>query len=196
MWPNETEVVTDLLDVVEFSVEQPLCRAVLADVPAAYVWTYRGDRRGQQSRLLDLYYRHLTLTGWPMYVGSAKNMRARRGRHDRNLVEIRDLAADEIDIIAVTLPSFAAAKYAEELLIDAYQPVLNVVLPGVGSSWAQGRNRVSQRPSKFSLLHGRRGIRDDHPARLIEELTDQAEDHLRRTAAGVRLIRRRQQRDD
>lgn len=195
MWPDETELLADLLDAVEFTPEQPLESARFEDDwPAVYVWTYHGHRG--TGRLLAAYHRHLTLTGWPIYVGSAKNMRTRRGRHLRNLAEVRDISADEIDIVAVRLPSHAASLYAEQLLIDAYEPVLNEVLAGVGSSWAQGRNRVSQTPSKFALAHRRRGISDEHPARLVDELIDRAEAHLERTVRGVRRIRMRRENQD
>ena len=162
MWIDEREAVCDLLDLIEFAPTQRLDTAVLDRSPAVYVWTYIGDRRGEGPHL-DLYYDWLTKTGWPAYVGSATTMSARRRRHLRNFDEVRDVSADELLVAVLPMPSHAMALFAEGLLIDMYQPVWNVALPGVGSS-DQGRSRRTQRPSPFAVVHGRERCGQGHPA--------------------------------
>ena len=189
LW-NEREVLCDLLDTVEQSPAQRLDRCELSGRPAVYVWSYCRDRPTHGRRHLELYQQYLRDSGWPVYVGSAASGRARRGRHLNTLAQVRDIGAADVEVVALTMPSHAAALYAEALLQRAYRPLWNEPwLSGLGSSRDQGRARRTQRRSAFAVVHGRTGCGTGQPLRTYDELIELIEAHLAETVGDVRWLR-------
>jgi hypothetical protein len=189
LW-NEQEVLCDLIDTVEQLPAQRLDRCELPNTPAVYVWSYCSDRPTEGRCHLELYMQYLRGSAWPVYIGSsATSARSRRLRHLATLAEVRDVAAVDVEVVALTMPSPAAALYAEALLQRAYRPLWNESwLAGLGSR-DQGRARRTQRRSAFAVVHGRTGCGTGEPLRTYDELIELIEAHLAKTVGDVRWLR-------
>ena len=118
--------------------------------------------------------------GYPMYAGSAIQLKARFRRHLCSLAPVRSLPVDDLLAVPLVTGSWDGATYAERILIRAFDPLLNKsFLAGFGSR-AQGQGREkTQRMAPFNVLFpGRPGCHV--PAKVsAEELATKARVHLR-----------------
>lgn len=163
--------------------------ALRTPAPGAYLLLYRGTNEIYQ----PITYRGaggsiVEEGGYPIYAGSAVSLRERRRRHQRNLVGLRDLAEDDLRIVAVSTLSKAGAVYLEQLFIDAFRPVWNEPwLAGFGSK-RQGRTREQgQRVSPWNVLHPGRFVdhRAPRPTVTRDQLHRRVADHLTSTVSAA-----------
>ena len=136
---------------------------------AVYVVLLAADTRGVTGDLLG----PVAGTGLPVNVGAQTGLDFRAGRHR---LSVRSAKLDISDWWAAVLPVADAAQAlaAERAVLDAYQPVLNVV-SGLGSNRAGAARAAGQaRCSDFDLLFGagregrrRRSADDDERARVL-----------------------------
>jgi hypothetical protein len=122
--------------------------------------------------------------GYFLYAGSAKSLAERTRRHVKNMVPVVDFDVRDFSTVILPTLTYAGARYVEEILLQAFLPVLNVTLRGYGSK-AQGSNRTTQRRSEFSVLFpGRKGCTG--PAKVTaEELRRRVIAHLEGTVPAM-----------
>jgi hypothetical protein len=130
---------------------------VTARNPGAYLMLYRGDLE-LLAPLRRPGGRHSTGSiaedgGYPIYGGSAIQLRDRFSRHIRRLTPVKSLPPD--DLLAVPLPTqtWDGAIYVERLILSAFDLLLNQSwLAGFGSR-EQGRSREKhQKVAPFNVL--------------------------------------------
>jgi hypothetical protein len=118
--------------------------------------------------------------GFPIYAGSALQIRERFGRHICSLAPVRSLPVDDLLAVPLVTGSWDGATYAERILIRVFDPLLNKsFLAGFGSrGQGEGREKV-QRIAPFNVLFpGRPGCHV--PAKVsAKELATKAAVHLR-----------------
>lgn len=122
--------------------------------------------------------------GYILYVGSAKRLAERARRHVTNMLPVVDFDVRDFQAIVLPTKTLAGAKYVEELLIEAFAPVLNGTAEGVGSKH-QGREHATQRMCEFNVLFP--GRRSGTGAKTVtaDELRKRVIIHLERTAPGM-----------
>ena len=190
---DERSVLCQVIDEVE---QRPAVRLDLAEPEwgsAVYVLTVGSGVLTGGLAHLELLQNHHCRTGWPLYVGSAADVRARRRRYLSTLTTVRTLGAADLEIAILPTDSHEMALYFEQLLINVYEPLLNQPwMSGLGSSRNQGRARRQQRQSAFATMFGRRGggIGTAPPRHSYEELVERADQHLARTVGETRWLRR------
>ena len=122
--------------------------------------------------------------GWPIYAGSAKSLRERiAGRHHTSISRVVDFDVDDFSVVILPTQSWAAANYAELLLLasDAFGvPALNGPVKGFGSKH-QGKSRTTQRISEFNVLFPGRAASTGATNVTAAELHDRVVAHLERT---------------
>ena len=123
--------------------------------------------------------------GAPVYVGSAKSLCERRGRHENNLRRCHDISTDDLLIITLPTPSEAGARYVEQLLMDTFRPVWNESFVSGFGSKPQGISRtLHQRPPKWSILHpGRHATAGVEYSERREALRQRVDQHLEHTVS-------------
>ena len=144
LWDERARLV-ELLEVVEWLQPQPLATSVPPSSAGIYVLTFRKSKLRCYSKAVS--------TGWPVYVGSAMDLRQRVSDHRVKLGRIRNIDLASVTVSTVTAPSLASAVYAERLLIDTYKSAWNAPwMAGFGSR-KLGANRSGQMRSPFARFH-------------------------------------------
>lgn len=189
---NEDEILEELVDAVEHERPQRLDLIEPGAGPAAYLFHYIAtpSRHGDDRPHVALLEEFLG-SGWPIYGGSCRSARERKGRHINTLATVRDLDAADFSVTVLPMPSLAAALYAEALLIGpkGYEPLLNQWwLSGIGSSNNQGATRARQKRSAFAALYGRTGCPKGPPRFSYTETITMMRDHLNSTVGEQRLM--------
>jgi len=153
---NETEMSRNILDLARMGARLPLDRTE-ARTPGFYLLFLEEGRGGAD---LGRYGWLREGARYPVYAGSAHDLRQRMRRHAGTLdgAEGIDLA----QVLAVTIPTrtSAGALFGEAVALDAWRPLWNQPrLTGFGSRYP-GRNRVrSQTPTAWDGLHRRQWAR-------------------------------------
>lgn len=114
---------------------------------------------------------------YPVYVGSATNLRDRLGRHRRYCQPVPRLSGGaDLHALYVETPSHGSSLYCEAL-VDRLRPVFNHVLTGFGSK-PQGAKRTTQRMNAFSVLFPGRVVGSGAPGITSARLERQVACHL------------------
>ena len=124
----------------------------------AYLLLYHGDhglyRTIRQPTHPALPRSIVEQGGRPIYAGSAFNLAARTQCHRLKLQRSADLNPRDFTTLLLITERAAAALYAEQVLIDEFQPVWNQRWLGGFGSKSQGHVRVGgQRSPRWNLLH-------------------------------------------
>ena len=118
--------------------------------------------------------------GYPLYIGSAMELAERARRHVKNMIPVIGFDVRDFSVIVLPTRTYAGARYAEELLLSAFAPALNVAVRGYGSK-NQGSKRVGQAVCEFNVLFpGRRGCTGAATV-TADELRTRVIVHLERT---------------
>ena len=138
-------------------------------------------------RYRDLYapIAHTTV---PIYVGQALSLSSSTGKasnrkplysrlndHRESITRGKGLSIDDFVVRCLLMPDVHIAL-GEAALIQAYQPVWNVVLRGFGSH-VQGGNR-SSRPGAWDTLHDRGRGTDSKPSGSTKDWIDKVTKHF------------------
>jgi len=167
-WDLRTKVML----TIDALLHLPLCRLgeVETRAPGLYAHYYRGP--------LALYE---VAMGWPLYFGSAKDLRERSRRYVRQLLPVHEIDVDDIRVAVIPLPTYAAALCAERAAIDLMAPVWGQSwLAGYGSKH-YGRNRTRQTPPPWCVVHPGRPVGDGVVPVDRATLERMIVDHLRAT---------------
>lgn len=180
---DEARDLIRILDTAFNTKPVPLAE-VAARRPGAYLHLYTGDlhflSRARRPDGKAAMAPICSAGGAAVYIGSAKDLGERQGRHIRNLLGVTDLPASDLQVVCLETDSLSGAVYAEACLISALGvPVLNCRwLSGMGSK-AQGSNRTGQRVSAFNTLFPGRQHGCTRPAKLSrDELERRVVAHL------------------
>lgn len=87
---------------------------------------------------------------WPVYVGSADDVRRRVGEHRRTFADTPDIGDEAVSITYLYAADLGTALWAESVLLHHLRPVVNIVLPGAGSREQEERTVRAE-----TLLHVR-----------------------------------------
>ena len=119
---------------------------------------------------------------FPVYAGSAKSLSSRWRRHRKNCLPVRNLdGGAALWLIAVPLGSYAAALYAERLLIDRLRPLWNEPWLGGFGSRFPGETRRSQAPPPWLLMHPGRRMTEGRSSVSTKLLGRRMREHLAAT---------------
>ena len=153
----------------------------LPRTPGYYLVFYRRPDRSW-STIDPTLYASVDRGTYPLYVGSAVNLRERIGEHRKNTEAVASFSGGEdLFTAAVPLHSHADALYAEQLLLGALRCVWNEKFcQGWGSSW-QGATRATQAPTPWSVLHPGRRTGLGTSRSTASELAHRVRDHLAQT---------------
>lgn len=111
--------------------------------PGIYALRYHGE-----NPLLSEFVRNRSI----VYVGKG-SLRERWKAHVESLDEARGLSSADFSIRVVPYSSLAESNLAEQLLIDALQPVFNEpTFSGLGSRLQGANRRQHQTPSPFDVM--------------------------------------------
>lgn len=122
--------------------------------------------------------------GYPLYIGSAMDLAERATRHVKGMIPVIDFDVRDFSVIVLPTGTYAGARYAEELLLAAYAPALNVAVRGFGSKH-QGSKRTTQKMCEFNILFpGRRGCTGAATV-TADELRERVIVHLERTVPNM-----------
>ena len=177
---NERARTIEVLEITESVRPAKLDTVRPPALPGVYLLTLTASRLH--------CYRRAVSTAWPVYIGSANNLRQRTRDHRLKFRQLRNVDCGSVEVVWVPAPSLASALYAEELLIQTFRPVWNERwLSGAGSK-LQGRNRSGQRRTAFDVLHPRHAdLGGDGLNRRRLELKDSVVDHLADFATSTRF---------
>jgi predicted GIY-YIG superfamily endonuclease len=124
-------------------------------------------------------YNALADGSYPIYIGAARDLAERLGRHRSNTAPVASLAGGADLLVAeAPLGSDPAALYLEALFISRLRPCWNEPwLGGFGSRY-QGRSRASQVPPPWSVVHPGRRVGTGVPRNGAEDLRRRVRAHL------------------
>jgi hypothetical protein len=171
---NELEIEATMLDSAVRLPRRRLSTATSTSRgPGVYFIFYAGRLR---------CYDALADGTYPLYIGAARDLTERLGRHRRNTASVLSLAGGADLLVAeAPLGSDPAALYLEALFIGRLRPCWNEPwLGGFGSRY-QGRSRASQIPPPWSVVHPGRRVGTGDPRHGASDLRRRVRAHLAAT---------------